>query len=127
MTKDVHVNIVKVSSVTDISALPTDTAAVLVTGLDDAKIIALRRLNALRVLYQDGTPSVTDAGLSHLVVLPTLEVLDLEGSTDITDRGLPELRLLGNLRWLDLSGCTRLSEEAIKELRRGLPHCEILT
>ena len=95
MTKGVHANIVQVSSVTDISALPTDTAAVLVTGLDDTKIIALRRLNALRVLYQDGTPCVTDAGLSHLVVLPTLEVLDLEGSTDITDRGLPELRLLG--------------------------------
>jgi F-box/leucine-rich repeat protein 14 len=110
----------------DINALPTDTAAVLVAGLDDAKIIALRRLNAIRVLCQDGNSCVTDSGLSHLVALPTLEVLDLEGSTEITDRGLPELRLLGNLRWLDLRGCPRVSENALGELRHALPKCEIL-
>ena len=126
MSKSTDSNIAKVASISEINALPTDTVAVLVARLDDDKIAALRRLNALRVLYQDGSPRVTDVGLSHLVAFTTLEVLDLEWSTAITDQGLKELELLGNLRWLDLTGCTQLSERAVQDLDRRLPECEIV-
>src|SRR4051794_5448477 len=118
--------VIKVASIADIVRLPTDTDAVLVARLDDEKIGALRRLNALRVLYQDGSPQVTDVGLSHLVAFPTLEALDLEWSTEITDQGLKELQLIVGLRWLDLTGCTQLSDRAVQDLRRSLPKCEIL-
>jgi hypothetical protein len=126
MPKSTESNPVKVASISEITALPTDTDAVLVASLDDEKIAALRRLNALRVLYQDGSPEVTDVGLSYLVAFPTLEALDLEWSTEITDQGLKELQLLDRLRWLDLTGCTQLSDGAVQDLRRTLPGCEIV-
>jgi hypothetical protein len=63
-------SLTRVASVAEIDSLPTDTAAVLVAGLDDRKIAALRRLNSLRVLYQDGYSRVTDKGLSYLEVIP---------------------------------------------------------
>jgi hypothetical protein len=126
MPRRAQAYVTKVASIAEIDSLPTDTDAVLVAGLDDDKIAALRRLNALRVLYQDGSSEVTDVGLSHLVAFPTLEALDLEGSTEISDQGLQELQLIGGLRWLDLTGCTQLSARAVQDLRRTLPKCEIL-
>jgi len=57
----------RVESIADTTALVTDTAAVLVVGLDDRKIRALGRLNALRWLYQEGPSHVTDQGLCALV------------------------------------------------------------
>jgi hypothetical protein len=113
-----------VESIADIKALVTDTAAVLVVELDDRKIEALGRLNALRWLYQEGPSQVTDAGLCALVSMP-LEVLDLAGSVQITDRGLSELRLIRSLRWLGLTGCKRLTGAGIAGLRAALLHCEI--
>jgi|SRR3954447_5430722 hypothetical protein len=126
MPRRTDANVTKVASISEIDGLPTDTDAVLVARLDDDKIAALRRLNALRVLYQDGSPRVTDVGLSHLVAFPTLEALDLAWSTEITDQGLKEVQLIGGLRWLDLTGCTQLSGRAVQDLRRSLPKCEIL-
>jgi hypothetical protein len=116
----------RVASVAEIDSLLTDTAAVLVAGLDDGKIAALRRLNALRFLSQDGYSRVTDKGLSYLVAFPELGRLDLQGSSEITDQGLLELRLLRGLQWLDLRGCRRLTETGIAALRAALPRCEIL-
>jgi hypothetical protein len=126
MPRRTESNVMKVASISEIDGLPTDTDAVLVARLDDDKIAALRRLNALRVLYQDGNPEVTDVGLSHLVAFPTLKALDLEWSTEITDQGLKELQLINGLRWLDLTGCTQLSGRAVQDLRRALPKCEIV-
>lgn len=114
----------RVESLADIKALITDTVAVLVVGLDDRKIEALGRLNALRRLYQEGPSHVTDEGLCALVTSP-LEVLDLVGSVQITDRGLSELRLIRSLRWLGLTGCERLTGPGIAGLRAALPQCEI--
>jgi hypothetical protein len=119
-------SLTRVASVAEIDSLPTDTAGVRVAGLDDGKIAALRRLNVLRFLYQDGDSRVTDKGLSHLVTFPELECLDLQGSSEITDRGLLELRLLRGLRWLDLRGCRRLTETGMAALRAALPRCEIV-
>jgi hypothetical protein len=119
-------SLTQVASVAEIDGLPTDTAAVLAVGLDDRKIAALRRLNVLRFLYQDGDSRVTDTGLSYLVTFPELECLDLQGSLEITDQGLLELRLLRGLRWLDLRGCRRLTETGLAALRAALPRCEIL-
>jgi hypothetical protein len=119
-------SLTRVASVEEIDSLPTDTAAVLVAGLDDGKIAALRRLNALRFLNQDGDSRVTDKGLSYLVAFPELECLDLQGSSEITDQGLLELRLLRGLRWLDLRGCLRLTETGKAALRATLPRCEIV-
>jgi hypothetical protein len=118
--------LVRLGSVADIDALPTDTCAVLVASLDDRKLAALRRLNVLWILYQDGRCRVTDDGLCYLVTFPELERLDLQGSTEITDQGLPQLRLLRGLRWLNLIGCRRLTEGAITALRLALPRCEII-
>lgn len=118
--------LVRLESVADIDALPTDTCAVLVASLDDRKLAALRRLNVLWILYQDGHCRVTDDGLCYLVTFPELERLDLQGSTEITDQGLPQLRLLRGLRWLNLIGCRRLTEGAITALRLALPRCEII-
>jgi hypothetical protein len=127
MVKEVpNSSLARVESVAEIDALPTDTSAVLVAGLDDRKIAALRRLNALWSLYQDGNSRVTDEGLTYLVTFPELEQLDLQGSTAITDQGLAELRLLPGLRWLDLTGCRRLTEGGIAALKGALPRCEIL-
>ena len=126
MPKSTESNVARVASLSEIDALPTDTDAVLVTRLDNEKIAALRRLNALRVLYQDGNPEITDVGLSYLVAFPTLELLDLEWTTEITDLGLKELQLLRSLRWLDLTGCTQLSDRAVQDLGRALPECEIV-
>jgi hypothetical protein len=114
-----------VESVADIDSLPTDTAAVLVVRLDDRKIGALGRLNALRRLYQEGPSQVTDGGLCYLVNFP-LEVLDLEESPRITDRGVAELRLIRTLRWLDVTGCRQLTEAGIQALQAALPRCEIV-
>jgi hypothetical protein len=119
-------SLTQVASVAEIDSLPTDTAAVLVVGLDNGKIAALRRLNALRFLYQDGDSRVTDKGLSYLVTFPELAGLDLQGSSEITDQGLLELRLLRGLRRLDLRGCRRLTETGIAALRAALPRCEIV-
>ena len=119
-------SLTRVASVAEIDSLPTDTAAVLVAGLDDRTIAALRRLNALRFLYQDGSSRVTDKGLSYLVTFPELEGLDLQGSSEITDQGLLELRLLRRLRWLDLRGCRRLTAPGIAALRAALTRCEIV-
>jgi hypothetical protein len=126
MPRRAESNVMKVASILDIEGLPTDTDSVLVAALDDQKIAALRRLNALRVLYHDGSSLITDVGLSRLVAFPTLEALGLEWSTEITDQGLKELQLIGGLRWLDLTGCTQLSERAVQDLRRTLPKCEIV-
>ena len=115
----------RVESVADIDALITDTAAVLVAGLDDRKIGALGRLNALRRLYREGPSQVTDSGLSYLVNFP-LEVLDLGDSPQITDQGLAELRLIRSLRWLDVTGCPRLTEAGLRALQVALPGCEIV-
>jgi hypothetical protein len=114
----------RVESIADIDTLITDTVAVLVVGLDDRKIEALGRLNALRRLYQEGPSHVTDKGLCALVRSP-LEVLDLSGSVQLTDQGLKELRLIRSLRWLGLAGCGRLTGPGIAELRAALPQCEI--
>ena len=126
MPKNAEPNVTRVASIAEIEALPTDTDSVLVARLDDEKIAALRRLNALRILYHDGSSGVTNVGLSHLVAFPTLEALDLRRSADITDQGLQELQLLGSLGWLDLTGCRQLSERAVQELRRALPECEVV-
>jgi hypothetical protein len=126
MTPERFEQVATVTSISEIDALPTDTDAVMVARLDDDKIVALRRLNALRILYQDGNPYVTDVGLSYLVAMPSLEKLDLQRSRDITDEGLKELQLLGNLRWLDLTGCTQLSKRSVNDLKRSLPGCEIV-
>ena len=115
----------RVESVADIDALITDTAAVLVVGLDDRKIGALGRLNALRRLYREGPSQVTDEGLCYLVNFP-LEALDLGASSLITDQGLAELRLIRSLRWLDVTGCSRLTEAGLQALRAALPQCEIV-
>jgi hypothetical protein len=123
---DLESNIARVSSTVEIDELPTDTSAVLVARFDDAKADALHRLNALRILYQDGSSAITDSGLASLVSIPALERLDLEWSMHITDVGLKELRLLRALRWLDLTGCSQLTREAVDELRAALPKCEVL-
>jgi F-box and leucine-rich repeat protein 14 len=117
--------VTRVESVADIDALPTDTTAVLVVRLDDRKIGALGRLNALRRLYQEGPSQVTDSDLCYLVNFP-LELLDLGESPQITDRGLSELRLIRSLRWLDVTGCRQLTEAGIQELQAALPRCEIV-
>jgi hypothetical protein len=119
-------NLVCVASVADIDALPTDTCGVLVKQLDDTKLCALRRLNAVWRLYQDGESRVSDEGLSYLVTFPELERLDLHGSGQITDRGLQELGLLRALRWLDLRSCRQLTAGAIAALQMRLPRCEIV-
>jgi hypothetical protein len=116
----------RVESIEDIDALPTDTPTVLVVRLDDRKIAALSRLNALQNLYQDGPSGVTDQGLCYLVTFSALEVLDLAGSREITDQGLAELRLVRSLRWLDLTDCSRLTEAGLGMLRAALPRCEIV-
>ena len=115
----------RVESVADIDALITDTAAVLVVGLDDRKMAALGRLNTLRRLYREGPSQVTDSGLCYLVNFP-LEVLDLGESLQITDRGLAELWLIRSLRWLDVTGCPRLTEAGLQALQAALPRCEIV-
>jgi hypothetical protein len=115
----------RVESVADIDALMTDTPAVLVVRLDDRKIGALGRLNALRRLYRVGPSHVTDDGLCYLVNFP-LEVLDLGESSQITDRGLAELRLIRSLRWLDVSACAQLTAAGLHALRAALPRCEIV-
>lgn len=115
----------RVESVADIDALMTDTPAVLVVRLDDRKIGALGRLNALRRLYREGPSHVTDGGLCYLVNFP-LEVLDLGESSRITDRGLAELRLIHSLRWLDVSACALLTEAGLQALQAALPRCEIV-
>jgi hypothetical protein len=115
----------RVESVADIDALITDTAAVLVVRLDDRKIGALGRLNALQRLYREGPSQVTDDGLCCLVNFP-LEVLDLAESHEITDRGLAELRLIHSLRSLDVTECPRLTEAGLQALRAALPRCEIV-
>ena len=120
-------SLAQVASVAEIDALPTDTSDVLVRELDDSKLCALRRLNAVLRLYQDGESRVTDEGLSYLVTFPELERLDLHGSAQITDRGLTELRLLRALRRLDLSSCRQLTAGAILALQTRLPRCEIVT
>ncbi len=126
MREEPNPSLARVASVAEINALPTDTAAVLVAGLDDGKIAALRRLNTLRFLSREGDSRVTDLGLTYLVTFPELWRLDLRGSRAITDQGLLELRLLRRLRSLDLSDCRRLTENGIVALRAALPQCEIL-
>lgn len=116
----------RVESVADIDALITDTAAVLVVRLDDRKIGALGRLNALRRLYREGPSQVTDEGLCYLVNFP-LEALDLGESCQITDRGLAELRLVRGLRRLDVTGCSQLTRAGLQALQAALPQCEIVT
>ncbi len=118
-------SVARVESVVDIDMLSTDTTAVLVVRLDDRKIGALGRLNAVRRLYQEGPSQVTDSGLCYLVNFP-LELLDLRESPHITDRGLAELRLIRSLRWLDVTGCRHLTEAGIQELQAALPRCEIV-
>lgn len=115
----------RVESVADIDALITDTTAVLVVGLDDRKIAALGRLNALRRLHHEGASQVTDDGLCYLINFP-LEVLDLAESPQITDRGLAELRLIRSLRRLDVTGCAQLTEAGLLALQAALPRCEIV-
>jgi hypothetical protein len=127
MGDELNSSLTRVASVAEIDALPTDSSAILVAGLDDGKIAALRRLNALWFLYQDGDSRVTDEGLSYLVTFPELQCLDLHGSLEITDQGLLELRLLRELRWLDLRDCRHLTEAGVAALRAALPRCEIVT
>lgn len=118
-------SVTRVESVAGIDTLRTDIDAVLVVRLDDRKIGALGRLNALRRLYLEGPSQVTDGGLCYLINFP-LEALELRGSPEITDRGLWELRLIRSLRWLDVTGCRRLTEAGIEALRAALPRCEIV-
>jgi hypothetical protein len=118
-------SVTRVESVADIDALPTDTDAVLVVRLDDRKIGALGRLNALRRLYLEGPSQVTDGGLCYLINFP-LEVLELRGSPEITEGGLLELRLIRSLRWLDVTRCHQLTEAGIQALRAALPRCEVV-
>jgi hypothetical protein len=115
----------RVVSVADIDALITDTVAVLVVELDDRKLGALGRLNALRRLYREGPTQVTDSGLCYLVNFP-LEVLELGESRRITDRGLADLRLITSLRRLDVTGCPQLTAAGLRALQAALPRCEIV-
>lgn len=117
--------VARVHSMDDIDDLATDTAAVLVTGLDDRKLAALTRLNALRVLLSEGAV-VTDIGLSSAAALPVLERLSLAGDAALTDAGLAQLYPSGTLRWLDLRGCGRITGLGVTRLRHALPKCEIL-
>ena len=114
-----------VRSVADIEALPATTESILVERLDDAKASALGHLRQLRILYQDGSPSLTDEGVAALAKLPSLEVLDLEWADAITDRGLAALHKAPGLRWIDILGCSGLSDEAINALRRAKPSLQI--
>jgi hypothetical protein len=117
--------VARVQSMGDIDDLATDTAAVLVVGLDDPKLAALTRLNALRVLLSEGAV-VTDIGLSSAAALPVLERLSLAGDAALTDAGLAQLYPSGTLRWLDLRGCGRITRLGVTHLRHALPKCEIL-
>lgn len=118
-------HIAKVEGAADAAALPASTTAVFVVGLDDQVADALGRLKALRSLYQDGFPTLTDRGLVALGRLQHLQVLDLEYADRITDAGLDALARLTDLEWLDLGGCTGVTEAGIAELHGRLPDCEI--
>lgn len=116
---------VPVDDEAEIAGLPGDTATVLVKRLSDAKIHALGRLHALRVLLGDGNPGVTDVGLKALGELVGLEALDLEWAV-ISDTGLAHLVHLQRLRWLDLSFCRGFSEAGLRALRAALPACRVV-
>ena len=57
--------------------------------------------------------SVGDAGLAALARHPTLKEIAL-GSRQITDAGLSHLALMPNLLALDISGCTKVTERGLQ-------------
>ena len=114
-----------IESPEQVAALPSDTQGVLVHHLTDEVASALTRLPNLRVLVQNGTPSITDRGLEALGRIRTLEHLDLEWSSAITDQGLRHLASLTMLAFLDLEFCEQLTAEGIRALGRRLPGCSI--
>ncbi len=89
------------------------------TGLPSARrdsgLAELKQLNAMGVLWLDGT-SVTDAGLVHLNERPSLTSLSLK-NTRVSDAGLMRMKGLTRLRCLQL-GTTRATDMGVAELQR---------
>lgn len=118
--------LVKVTAIDDIAALPLHTEAIIVSHLNDEKISAVAKLGNLKTLLQDGNSSVSDAGLKVLGRIESLNNLDLEWSESITDTGIAYLYDLTQLKWLDIGFCRQLSQQGIGDLRANLPNCEIV-
>jgi hypothetical protein len=118
-------HLARVESAADAAALPASTTSVFVIRLDDRVAETLGQLPALRSVYQDGAPTITDRGLAALSGLRHLQVLDLEHAELITDAGLVALAQLSNLEWLDLGDCSRVTDAGLAKLRSRLPDCEI--
>ncbi len=71
-------------------------------GMKD--IARMKSLKLLRLLYQEGKASVSDAGVQALTTLPQLESLYL-ASHAVTGESLPTLARMGKIRRLRLAGC----------------------
>lgn len=116
----------RVETIEEIASLPLNTESVFVSRLTDLKVEALLRLIRLKVLFQDGSPRISDAALLTLAKMTSLEMLDLEWSEDITDAGLQHLYGLDSLRWLDIGFCRLITAQGVSFLRSALPLCEII-
>jgi Leucine-rich repeat (LRR) protein len=93
-----------------------DTAVVnwCVKPMDDATLVYIKELTALRFLYLN-YGEATDAGLGNLKALTQLETLELPG-TVVGDAGLEHLKGLTALQHLDLSE-TEISDAGLVHLK----------
>ena len=117
--------IFRIQTLEDIERLPPDARAVLVHGLDDAKLIALSRHPSLETIFSDGNSQATDHGVEAVARMANLVDLDLEWSKAISDRALVHLASAPQLRWVDLTGCTGVTSAGMESLRRAKPGIEL--
>ena len=118
---------VSVATPDEVIALADSCRAVFVRRLSDPIAAVLSERVALRVIMQDGSPTISDRGIVYLARLPQLEWLDLEWSTQLTDAALESLVGISSLRYLDVDFCSGLSQARLDWFRACRPDVRLET
>ncbi|MES2706816.1 MAG: hypothetical protein V4726_09465 [Verrucomicrobiota bacterium] len=91
------------------------------SGITDAGMVSVAKMNSVKWLSLMGSPHITDAGLKALLPMKNLEALDLRGCPEVTDQGLEFLARRKSWRTILLGGCPKVTARAIVTLQRRFP------
>jgi hypothetical protein len=97
-----------------------------ITDAGLANLVGMPKLEDLSLIEEGGGMVITDAGLVHVGQMKGLKRLMLVGLKQVTDAGLVQLYGLSNLEDLALD-YTGVTAEGVRQLRAALPDCRVIS
>jgi hypothetical protein len=112
------------AAVAALAKLPLEELSLLDNQATAAGLALATNIATLRRLDVTHAPTVTDAELPAVSLMPALEEFQL-GSAQVTDAGLLELAASKSLRKLTFSGLKQVTPAGIERLRKARPELQI--